>query len=50
MEYTIKFTNREIETLALVLQEAPYKIVKPLLDKIWQQIDAQNKPLEPNKE
>ena len=43
MWYTIKLTDRELEQMAMILQEAPYKIVKPLLDKIWQQIDEQNK-------
>lgn len=50
MEYTIKFTDRELETLALILQEAPYKIVKPLLDKMGQQIDEQNETLTPKKD
>ena len=50
MEYTIKFTDREIETLALILQEAPYKKVKPLLDKMGQQIDEQNETLTTKKD
>lgn len=50
MEYTIKLTDKDLEQMAMILQEWPYRLVKPILDKIWQQIDEQNKPLEPNKE
>jgi tRNA A37 threonylcarbamoyladenosine biosynthesis protein TsaE len=50
MEYSIKLTDKDLEQMALVLQEWPYRLVKPILDKIGQQIDTQNKPLEPNKE
>lgn len=50
MEYNIKLSDKDLEQMALILQEWPYRMVKPILEKIGQQIDAQNKPLEPNKE
>ena len=50
MEYTIKLTDKDLEQMALVLQEWPYRLVKPILEKIGQQIDEQNKTLTPKKD
>lgn len=46
MEYTIKLTDKELESIAMIMQEWPYRIVKPILENIWQQIDEQNKKLQ----
>jgi len=46
MDYTIKLTDKDLEQMALILQEAPYKMVKPILEKIGQQIDEQNSLLD----
>ena len=46
MNYEISFTWSELETLSKVLQEWPYRIVAPLLKKIWDQVDEQNKTLD----
>ena len=42
MEYTIKLTAQELRIITSIIKEAPYKIAKPLLDKIWEQVDEQN--------
>ena len=44
MQYTLILTPQEIETIARIMQEWPYRIVKPILDNIWKQIDIQNQP------
>ena len=46
MEYSIKLTDKDLEQMAMILQEWPYRIVKPILEKIWQQIDEQNTHLD----
>lgn len=46
MQYTLIFTPQEIDTIARVMQEWPYRIVKPILDNIAQQVDIQNQPKE----
>lgn len=40
--YKLELTGQEIETIAKILQEAPYKIVQPILDNIAKQIEDQN--------
>lgn len=44
MQYTIILTDKELDTIARIIQEWPYRIVKPILDNIWQQVDIQNQP------
>lgn len=46
MQYTLILSPQEIDTIAKILQEWSYRIVKPILDNIWQQIDIQNQPKE----
>lgn len=50
MQYNIILTSKEIEIISKILQEWPYKVVAPILDNIWKQVDIQNKPkdLDPN--
>ena len=46
MQYSIILSPQEIEVMSRILQEWPYRIVKPLLDNIAQQVDMQNQPKE----
>jgi hypothetical protein len=46
MQYTLILDNKEIEVIARCLWEWPYRIVKPILDNIWKQIDIQNQQKE----
>jgi hypothetical protein len=46
MQYTIILTPQEIETISRVLQEWPYRIVRPILENIGKQVDIQNTPKE----
>lgn len=45
MIYTIKLETKELEVMSRVLQDWPYRVVKPILDKIAIQVDEQNKPM-----
>lgn len=42
MEYVLKLTSQEIKVITDIIKEVPYKVAKPLLDKIWEQVDEQN--------
>jgi len=44
MQYTLILTAQEIKLISQILQEWPYKMVAPLLDNIWKQVDLQNQP------
>ena len=44
MQYTLILTSQEIEIIAKIMQEWPYRIVRPILDNIWKQVDIQNQP------
>ena len=46
MKYNIVFTTEEIKIVSQILQEWPYKYVRPILENIWQQVDQQNTPKE----
>lgn len=46
MQYTLILTDKEIDTIAKILQEWPYRIVRPILDNIAKQVDIQNQPKE----
>jgi hypothetical protein len=40
-EFTITFTERDLDLLGRLLPDHPYKLVAPLLDKINSQIQEQ---------
>ena len=42
MQYNIILNSQELEIISRILQEAPYKIVKPILDNIAWQVSIQN--------
>lgn len=42
MIYNISLTTQEIKVITEIIKEVPYKIAKPLLDKIASQVDEQN--------
>jgi hypothetical protein len=44
MQYTLILEDKELNTIAGILQEWPYRIVRPILDNIAKQIDIQNQP------
>lgn len=46
MQYTLILTSQEIEVISRMLQEWPYKYVRPILDNIWKQVDVQNQSKE----
>ena len=46
MQYTLILTDKEIDIMARILQEWPYRIVRPILDNIAKQVDIQNQPKE----
>lgn len=46
MQYTLILSPQEIEIMSRVMQEWPYRIVAPILENIWKQVDMQNKPKE----
>lgn len=50
MEYKLQLTERELEVMAQILQQWPYITVKPILEKIWKQIDEQIQNLDTKKE
>lgn len=41
--YKLGLSPQELDIIAKMLQEWPYRIVKPVLDNIAKQIDEQNK-------
>lgn len=41
--YKLELQPQELDIIAKMLQEWPYRIVKPVLDNIAKQIDEQNK-------
>lgn len=40
--YNLEFTAQDIQLISDIIKEVPYKIAKPLLDKIASQIEKQN--------
>ena len=47
--YKINLTPEELNTIARILQEWTYRIVKPILENIAQQVDKQNQSLHKTK-
>lgn len=41
MQYTIILSPQEIDTIAKILQEWPYRIVQPILENMAKQVDLQ---------
>ena len=41
MEFTIQFTEKQLEVLNLALQELPFKLAAPLFESINKQINQQ---------
>ena len=50
MDYNIILTAQEIKIITDIIKEVPYKIAKPLLDKIWEQVDTQNLNINPKEQ
>jgi len=48
MNYTLILTAKEIEIISRLLGEWPYRVVRPIIDNIAQQVDKQNKDLDSN--
>jgi hypothetical protein len=46
MKYNIEFEDRELQFVLDCIAEKPFKIVKPLMDKLETQIKGQQDPLE----
>lgn len=46
MEYTLTFTEQELNLLSSALVELPFKIVAPLIQKISEQVAQANAPAE----
>lgn len=44
MKFTLHVTEAEVNLIGQVLQEAPFKIVAPLIQKLQQQVNEQNAP------
>lgn len=42
MQYNIILNWQDIDIIARLLQEWPYKMVKPVLDNLAKQVDMQN--------
>lgn len=46
MEYTLTFTEQELNLLSSALVELPFKVVAPLIQKISEQVAQANAPAE----
>lgn len=50
MNYSINLTAQDLSVIAKALQEQPYKVVFPILQNIWQQVDRQNEEIKKQNE